>query len=53
MTHDSSDDCSIPEMIIVFPTFLLQYFVFDFHMPPVMLFDKIITLTVSVCVRLP
>ena len=26
---------------------LLQYFVFDFHMAPVMLFDKIITLTVS------
>lgn len=25
-----------------------QYFVFDFHMPPVMLFDKIITL--SVCI---
>lgn len=24
-----------------------QYFVFDFHMPPVMLFDKIITLSVS------
>lgn len=27
--------------------FLSQYFVFDFHMPPVMLFDKIITLSVS------
>jgi hypothetical protein len=26
---------------------LLQYFVFDFHMPPMMLFDKIITLSVS------
>uniref|UniRef100_A0A182N8H2 C2 domain-containing protein n=1 Tax=Anopheles dirus TaxID=7168 RepID=A0A182N8H2_9DIPT len=25
---------------------LCQYFVFDFHMPPVMLFDKIITLSV-------
>lgn len=25
----------------------IQYFVFDFHMPPVMLFDKIITLSVS------
>ena len=24
-----------------------QYFVFDFHMAPLMLFDKIITLTVS------
>lgn len=24
-----------------------QYFVFDFHMAPAMLFDKIITLTVS------
>jgi len=24
-----------------------QYFVFDFHMAPIMLFDKIITLTVS------
>lgn len=29
------------------PFFLFQYFVFDFHMPPVMLFDKIITLSVS------
>jgi len=28
--------------------FLFQYFVFDFHMPPVMLFDKIITLSVSI-----
>ena len=27
--------------------FLFQYFVFDFHMAPVMLFDKIITLSVS------
>ena len=27
--------------------FLFQYFVFDFHMAPLMLFDKIITLTVS------
>lgn len=26
---------------------LFQYFVFDFHMPPIMLFDKIITLSVS------
>uniref|UniRef100_A0A182J7M3 Uncharacterized protein n=1 Tax=Anopheles atroparvus TaxID=41427 RepID=A0A182J7M3_ANOAO len=25
-----------------------EYFVFDFHMPPVMLFDKIITLSVSI-----
>ena len=28
--------------------FLFQYFVFDFHMAPAMLFDKIITLTVSI-----
>jgi hypothetical protein len=26
---------------------LFQYFVFDFHMAPAMLFDKIVTLTVS------
>lgn len=26
---------------------MFQYFVFDFHMPPIMLFDKIITLSVS------
>jgi hypothetical protein len=32
----------------VIPSFLFQYFVFDFHMPPVMLFDKIITLSVSI-----
>lgn len=32
-----------------FHVFLSQYFVFDFHMPPVMLFDKIITLSVSTC----
>lgn len=29
-----------------------QYFVFDFHMPPVMLFDKIITLSVSLSARI-
>ena len=29
------------------PLFCFQYFVFDFHMAPIMLFDKIITLTVS------
>ena len=28
-------------------SFAFQYFVFDFHMAPVMLFDKIITLSVS------
>ena len=28
--------------------FSFQYFVFDFHMAPVMLFDKIITLSVSI-----
>lgn len=28
--------------------FVLQYFVFDFHMPAIMLFDKIITLSVSI-----
>lgn len=27
---------------------MFQYFVFDFHMPPMMLFDKIITLSVSI-----
>lgn len=35
---------------IIFPIsvcFFFQYFVFDFHMSPVMLFDKIITLSVS------
>ncbi len=26
-----------------------EYFVFDFHMAPFMLFDKIITLTVGIC----
>ena len=30
-----------------FISFCFQYFVFDFHMAPLMLFDKIITLTVS------
>lgn len=29
--------------------FCFQYFVFDFHMAPAMLFDRIITLTVSCC----
>ena len=28
-------------------TILFQYFVFDFHMAPVMLYDKIISFTVS------
>jgi hypothetical protein len=32
----------------VFSFLLFQYFVFDYHMPPVMLFDKIITLSVSI-----
>lgn len=34
---------------IIFPISVcfFQYFVFDFHMSPVMLFDKIITLSVS------
>ena len=32
-------------LTLVFSFF--QYFVFDFHMAPAMLFDKIITLTVS------
>jgi len=34
-------------MINLFSVFFFQYFVFDFHMAPAMLFDKIITLTVS------
>jgi hypothetical protein len=33
---------NIPSSLLLF-----QYFVFDFHMAPIMLFDKIITLTVS------
>ena len=33
--------------IILFSFFFPQYFVFDFHMAPAMLFDKIVTLTVS------
>lgn len=32
---------------LIFFFLAFQYFVFDFHMPGVMLFDKIITLTVS------
>jgi len=36
----------LAELILVFIS-RFQYFVFDFHMPPVMLFDKIITLSVS------
>ncbi len=34
---------NIPSSLLL----LFQYFVFDFHMAPIMLFDKIITLTVS------
>ena len=33
-------------VIYLFIYFCFQYFVFDFHMAPVMLFDKIITLSV-------
>lgn len=36
-------------IFILFPFIVVhQYFVFDFHMAPVMLFDKIITLSVSI-----
>lgn len=37
----------VPSCLLHHRTIRLQYFVFDFHMPPVMLFDKIITLSVS------
>ena len=33
---------------VILSLFCFQYFVFDFHMPPVMLFDKIITLSVRI-----
>ena len=34
-------------VLLLIMLFSLQYFVFDFHMAPVMLFDKIISFTVS------
>lgn len=37
----------MPNDDVSFCSLFAQYFVFDFHMAPVMLFDKIITLSVS------
>ena len=33
----------------IFEKIIFQYFVFDFHMAPVMLFDKIISFAVGCC----
>lgn len=39
--EETNVKCTLPPF-----TILIQYFVFDFHMAPVMLYDKIISFTV-------
>ena len=41
------EETSVNKCILAPFTILFQYFVFDFHMAPVMLYDKIISFTVS------